>query len=392
MEQSMSGKKILLVTSWVYPHIGGVSSHLQLLARKLGISDNEVVSFKDIIEVQSRGLKRFETAFLRHSRRILKLDNISLFAMTLSDIIAAKDCDVVHCHDAMATWAAIRARKRSGRNFSIVSTVHGPVSRHMIEEGYAPDSADVKKAIKCEIQAWAGADAIIAVDTLQGKIVESQGADPKKITVIPNAVDIDELERLADAVPVTAYGGRPWIFVPRRLSPKNGIEHIIRAMKLIECSPKPLLLLAGDGLERKRLEDLVIELDLGRDVVFLGNLGHAIMIPLMKSSAVVVIPSVPVHGIEEATSIAAIEAMALAKPVVASAIGGLKELLVNGKNGILVPPAYPQSLAEAVSDLLADESKRVKIGSSARQTVIASFSDSHWIKRLLNIYSRLFHK
>lgn len=389
MEQSMSKKRILLVTSWVYPHIGGVSSHLLLLARKLGITDYNVVSFKDIIEIQSRGMKRFETTLLRHSRRLFKRETISIFAKTLSNIIQEKDCDIVHCHDAMATWAAIRSRRKSGRRFKIVSTVHGPVSRHMLEEGYAPDSADVKKVVQCEKEAWREADAIIAVDTLQGKIIENQGGDPRKIMVIPNAVDIGQIEKFANALPVSRQHDRPWIFVPRRLAPKNGIEYIIRAMKCIDHTPGPLLLLAGDGQERQRLEDLVRELDLVKDVVFLGYLDHAAMLPLMRIADVVAIPSVPAYGIEEATSIAAIEAMALSKPVVASAIGGLKELLVNGENGILVPPADPESLAVAISDLITNESKRVAFGHAAHQTVIAFFSDSLWFERIQRVYSRV---
>jgi glycosyltransferase involved in cell wall biosynthesis len=382
-------KKILLVTSWPFPHVGGVSSHLQLLARRLGIPDNDVVSFKDIVDVQSRGLRRFETAFLRHSRRFLKLDTISLFAKALSDIIEEKYCDIVHCHDAIATWAALRARKSSGRAFKIVSTVHGPASRHMIEEGYAPDSADVKKVMECEREAWAGVDAIIAVDEGQAKIAKSQGADQKKITIIPNAVDIQRIVMQAEALPVARGDERPWIFVPRRLAPKNGIEYAIRAMKFIVGTPRPLLLLAGDGRERQRLEDLARELDLVNDIVFLGNIEHAVMLPLMRVADVVAIPSVPIHGIEEATSIAALEAMALSKAVVASAIGGLKELLVDEVNGILVPPADAAVLAQAIYSLLTNAWKREQLGDAARESVAKNFSDILWFERHMKLYSGL---
>ncbi len=388
MEKPLSETRILLVTSWVYPHIGGVSSHLQLLARQLEIPDNEVVSFKDIIDVQSRGMKKFETTLLRHSRRLFKRETISIFAKTLCAIIQKKDFDIVHCHDAMATWAAIHARRKSGRKCKIVSTVHGPVSRHMLEEGYALDSADVKKVSECEREAWAGADAIIAVDTLQGEIVESQGGDPQKITVIPNAIDIQRVVMQAEALPVARSDERPWIFVPRRLAPKNGIEFIIRAMKYMGGS-KWLLLLAGAGQEREKLEKLAGELDVSGNVVFLGNLDHAVMLPLMRAADIVAIPSVPVHGIEEATSIAAIEAMALAKPIVASAIGGLRELFKNGENGILVPPANPQALANAISELLTDQTRRDRLGRNARESAIQSFSASLWFSRHLRIYSSL---
>lgn len=72
---------------------------------------------------------------------------------------------------------------------------------------------------------------------------------------------------------------------------------------------------------------------------------------LMRQADVIVVPSVPAHGVVEATSIAALEGMALGKPVVASAIGGLVELIQSGQTGLLVPPGDARALARAVLSL-----------------------------------------
>lgn len=104
--------------------------------------------------------------------------------MALKTLIEKTEFDIIHCHDVMATWAAIKARQSSKRNFKIISTVHGPTSRHMIEEGQHPKSADVRKVEQCEIEAWQGCDAIIAVDKTQAEIVISQGGIQDKIHII----------------------------------------------------------------------------------------------------------------------------------------------------------------------------------------------------------------
>lgn len=69
--------------------------------------------------------------------------------------------------------------------------------------------------------------------------------------ILSNAVDIEKIQKLADALPVMRMTNRVWLFVPRRLTPKNGIEYAIRAMVLFK--ERPLLLLAGSGLEKDKL-------------------------------------------------------------------------------------------------------------------------------------------
>jgi glycosyltransferase involved in cell wall biosynthesis len=327
------------------------------------------------------------TAIERKIRKFLRKEMISLYAENLRSIILSKEFKIVHCHDVMATWAGVKARNQSNRDFRIVSTVHGPVSRHMVEEGLPVDSVDVKKVIECEKEAWDACDAIIAVDKNQAEMVRLNGAHPEKITVIPNAVDLGRIKKMAYALPFCNNTGRPWILVPRRLTPKNGVEFVIRAMSYL--APRPLLLLAGDGLEKRRLEELITELGLDHDVIFLGGLQHTILLPLMLASKIVVIPSIPIHGIEEATSIAAIEAMALGKVVIASEVGGLKELLVDRLNGILVPPGNARELAASITDVLRNNELSVTIRNNAMETAKEKFSADIWFQKHLQVYDKI---
>jgi glycosyltransferase involved in cell wall biosynthesis len=266
----------------------------------------------------------------------------------------------------------------------VVSTVHGPYSSHMIEEGFLPSSPDVVKVARCEREAWCGSDAIVAVDEGQARIVVEQGAEPRKVSVIPNAVDVKALGKLAAAVPISHSSARPWVLVPRRLSPKNGVEVAVRA--LAQMAQRPVLLLAGSGPERERLEKLAAQLHLEGEVVFLGALDRGMMIPMMAAADIVAVPSVPAFGIEEATSLAALEAMALRKPVVASALGGLCHLITDGANGVLIPPGDPRALASALARLMNDGGLRTQLGREARRVVEAKFSADSWKEEHLSIY------
>jgi glycosyltransferase involved in cell wall biosynthesis len=381
---ALSEPRVLLVTSWVFPSIGGVSSHLRLLAGRLGVAEREVVGFRQICEAQAHGRARVLFGLRRRTRAAFGFETVSLWARTLKGILQQRSVDIVHCHDAMATWAALRARensRRGGRPFRVVSTTHGPVSRHMVEAGADPASPDVRLVERRERQAWVGADAIIAVDQGQRAIAVGQGAHPGKVVVIPNAVDVARLDTLASGrLPEFAGAGRPWVVVPRRLAPKNGVEFAIRGLAHLAAGVRPRLLLAGSGPERPRLERLAADLNLSGDVVFLGDLDHAALLPLVKGAVAVLVPSVPVFGIEEATSIAALEAMALGVPVVASRIGGLPQMIDDGAQGLLVPPGDPAALAAALGRVLGDAALGVRLGAAARARVEREFSAERWFE------------
>jgi len=91
----------------------------------------------------------------------------------------------------------------------------------------------------------------------------------------------------------------------------------------------------------------------------------------------------------EATSIAAIEAMALGKPVVASDIGGLKELISNDENGMLINPGEPKGIAQSIVSLIRHPDFRISLGEQAKRTVEARFSVNNWFDRHLSLYEQL---
>jgi glycosyltransferase involved in cell wall biosynthesis len=200
-----------------------------------------------------------------------------------------------------------------------------------------------------------------------------------KVEALANGVETNFFRRVDPLLP-RKNGTR--IVVPRRLFPKNGVEYLIRALPLILQEVEVEAVFIGDGPERGRLEALAKQLGVSHRVDFLGKRPHAEMPGLLSSGDLAVIPS-----LMEATSVAALEAMACELPVVASDVGGLPEI-VNGQVGGLFEAGNPEALARAVLGLL-DEGDLAGKGASARERVIARWSNDRLAERHLEIYSDL---
>jgi glycosyltransferase involved in cell wall biosynthesis len=100
----------------------------------------------------------------------------------------------------------------------------------------------------------------------------------------------------------------------------------------------------------------------------------------------VVVPSIPVSGVVEATSIAALEAMALGKVVIASNVGGLREIIVSGVDGFLFEPGNEEELAKIMRDCFFNETLKVEIERKAREKILSSYDVTPWISAILSVY------
>jgi len=153
--------------------------------------------------------------------------------------------------------------------------------------------------------------------------------------------------------------------------------------------PEVKLWLAGDGIEEEACRKLVREYRLDERVAFLGGVPRDVILMLSSIAAATLIPSVPSNGVVEATSIAAIEAMACRVPVVASSIGGLVELINDDSNGFLVSPGDPEQLAAAVRNILRDGASIQQIVENARLRVEQRYSTPVWMAAIRQVYERV---
>ena len=164
-----------------------------------------------------------------------------------------------------------------------------------------------------------------------------------------------------------------------RAAPEKGIEHLLRAFELA-CerreSPPPWLVFFGDGPDLERLRGIARELTHADHVSLPGYRPEAA--DLLAGADVCVVPSVW----EDALPLAVLGAMARGCPVVASRVGGVPEMIVDGESGLLVPPADERALANALVHLLADERLRRALGKAARTRVKERFRPEEQLRRL----------
>jgi glycosyltransferase involved in cell wall biosynthesis len=203
------------------------------------------------------------------------------------------------------------------------------------------------------------------------------GWPPAKITVIHNGVPLPATEpRRDEALRNSLAGAAPLAVTVARLTQQKGIDTLVRAAA---DAPGVQFAVVGDGPERTRLEAAARSLGVADRVRFLG---HRHDVPdLVAAADVFVLPSR-----WEGSSLALLEAMAAGKPVVATAVGGTRELVTDGETGILVPPDDATALADAVRSLALDATRAGALGAAARARVAAEFEISAKTEALTDLY------
>ena len=142
-------------------------------------------------------------------------------------------------------------------------------------------------------------------------------------------------------------------------------------------------MIVGDGYMRVPLQFLVKQLRLRRNVSFLGCISEDMLVEKYRSSNLVVVPSIS----SESIGIVVLEAMASGKPVIASSVGGLKEIVSDGSTGLLVEPSDPIDLADKIILLLSDRSLREQLSRNARKLVVDNYSCNVICDRILDVYN-----
>lgn len=207
-----------------------------------------------------------------------------------------------------------------------------------------------------------------------------------KATFIHNGVDLQELHCQQDNTADGRVG--KYLLCIAHHNRRKGLDVLIKAFaELNNEYPALRLLLAGDGPLRAELEDLARSLALQERVAFLGRRSRTEIPSLIMGCEAVVVPS-----IAESFGIVVLEGMACRKPVVASGVGGIPEIITSGQDGLLVEPGNPAALADALRTVLEDEELRDTIAANGYQTVKRRFEWRHTGARYLEEYSRLLAK
>jgi len=205
------------------------------------------------------------------------------------------------------------------------------------------------------------------------------GAPPEKVVTIHNGFDPRAF--MPDVATNDLIREKTVLFTARRLVEKNGLEYLILAMPDIVAQHDAELVIAGDGPHKQHLQNLVAHHNLQNDVSFIGAVPHSKLPQLISASDIVVIPS-----LMEASSLLLIESMACKRPVVATNVGGLPEIMTEGC-GVLVSPRDALALSQAINQLIADQGLRDKLANKAYLRVIGSLTWDKIAQQTENAYA-----
>ena len=287
----------------------------------------------------------------------------------IAQLIRATGVDIVHARSRVPGWIGFAAARWSQRPF--VTTAHGFYKPHL----------------GSRVMMW-GRVVIAPSASLGRYLVEQLHLPKERLRVIPRGVDLEEF---AFEPPTAAAHQGPWrIGLFGRLSPIKGQEIALRAcQRLLRSGLSVKLCLAGDTPEsptRRSLEALIRSLHLEDAVEWLGVRQD---IPaLIASVDLVVAPST----YPESFGRSVIEAQAVGRPVVASRLGALTELIEHERTGLLVPPRDPQALADALEQLISDAALRSRCIASARKQVETQWNAKRMVEQTAAVYDECLTK
>ncbi|MFC3299590.1 glycosyltransferase family 1 protein [Arthrobacter agilis] len=286
--------------------------------------------------------------------------------------------DIVHGHFWMSGLAALDAARQchgAGRDVQVLQTFHalGTVKRrHQGSEDTSPP-----ERLMLEAMVGRSADRIVATCSDEVFELKAMGVPANRVSIAPCGVD---LELFSPHGPVEGRGLPHRIVSVGRLVPRKGMDLVIRALRALKDAGHDdveLLIVGGGGNtsvleedpEAQRLLSLAAELGVADRVILRGQVSRAEMPALLRSAdAVVCAPWYEPFGIVP------LEAMACGAPVVAAAVGGLVDTVVDGKTGLHVPPQDPSAIAGAVAELLADPDWARDLGDNGYRRVRARYS------------------
>lgn len=369
-------------------NIGGPAIHAILLTRGL---QNE--HFRSLLVSGQEGPN--EGSFLelaeRYGVRPLLIEELGREVSLANDLAAVKRLyrlmrrvrpHIVHTHMAKAGTTARLAARLAGVPI-VLHTYHG----HVFHSYFSP----AKTAVFLNIERLLGlfTDRIIAVGEKQRQeLIGYRVAAPRKIMAIPLGLPLEamldaERERGRLRAELGLNGTHQLVGIVARLVPIKAHEVFLNAaVEVHKQRPNTRFVIVGDGERRAELEALTRELGLGDAVRFLG--WRRDMRTIYADLDVVALSS-----LNEGSPVAIIEAMAAARPVVATNVGGVSEVVADGESGLLVRPRDAKALARAILALLEDPSGAERMGQAARAAVYPRYSTVRLLADIERLYLEL---
>jgi glycosyltransferase involved in cell wall biosynthesis len=291
-------------------------------------------------------------------------------------LIRREKISLVHTHSSVDAWVGGLAARAAG--VPVVRTRH--VSIPIRRRGNP-------------VYRWLADRVVTSGDAIRDLVVSS-GVDPRRVVAIPAGVDLrdfagtPETDNGAGRAARAALGlSAPVIGSVAMFRGSKGHAQLLEAFATVRARHSAAcLLLVGDGIRRAWVEGLAKERGLGEAVVFTGF--RTDVPALLRAMDCFVLASTRTEGVPQSL----LQAFAAGVPVVASAIGGIPEVVADGRTGLLVPPGDAAALARAVESVLSDRPASLARAREARRLVETRFSHRESVSRLLALYDEVIER
>ena len=367
-------------------NIGGPAIHVSLLASRLDPTRYETLLVSGVEGpgegnmLQLGRLPLVEPAIVPTlGRAISPFDDARALARLVSLARSFKP-DIMHTHLAKAGALGRVAARLSGTRI-VVHTYHGSVFRGYFGQRESAVYLGIERGLARLTTR------IVAITPGQKADLVGLGIAPAaKIVEIPLGLDLEQFRELPARADAVAALGLPldgrYVTIVARLVPIKDVPTFLRALSLVtESLPDVRGLVVGDGPEREAVEGLARDLGLGERCRFLR--WRADLPNVYAASDVVALSSV-----NEGSPVSIIEAMAAGRPVVATAVGGVADV-VDETTGVLVGAGDHRAMAQAITSLLGDPERRATLGRAGRESAVQKFGSGRLVADVDRLYTDL---
>ncbi len=375
--------KIAQLSPYFYPHLGGVESHVLELSKQLIDMGHEVF----VVTTRLENTDKRDTV---EGVPVIRVEPLTIFLSTpivpgINQVLLEKDYDIIHSHSPPPLMSFFGVRGAEKKDVPFVLTYHcdleipnifGPLLVNLYQRTLG--TYTVSKA-----------DKIITTSSSYGatsKAVWYRDAD-----IIPNAVDSERFHPSNEGEEVREELGledEKLITYVGRIVYHKGLEYFVQAAKHLRDRNVKLLLI-GTGDFREELEEIIKRENIEDKVIFAGRVSNEKLPKYYAATDVFVLPSV---SRLEAFGIVALEAMSSGVPVIVSDIPGVREVIVEGKHGLLAEPMNSKDLAGKIRTLLENPDMAERMGENGRKRVKEKFTWKKVAKEIENVYYSMLNR
>jgi len=370
--------KVLFVIRYFHPFVGGTEKQALTLASRL------VANGIDVTILTSRFRYRWQRTERIQNVRVIRLPSPSLKVIGAMVFLTCLACYLIRYKNHYSIIHTFQIGYTSFVSILLAMVLRIP---SLIKVASSGSGGDIQRAGRtawrklCLLMAKRATRIIAVSDSVKMELMDKH-VHPAAIESIANGVDLELYEPSRDKPAMRRRSRLPdrnTIIYTGRLSPEKGIDVLVRSFAhLVQSQPCQLLIIA-DGPEQEFVVKLIAEHNLDGSVLLFSNVEE--VAPYLKASDLFVLPSR-----FEGLSNALLEAMACGLPVISTRVGGSRDIIEDGVNGLLVEVDAMEQLRDAMERVLCDRQLAAALGENARASVEAK----HDMRRIANAYGALY--